>query len=41
MEALIKSMQNQTTGVPVKPQKLFLTTISNAFTGKMISLNKR
>jgi len=34
MEALIKSMQNQTTGVPVKPQKLFLTTISNAFTGE-------
>jgi hypothetical protein len=33
MEALVKTMQNTTTGVPVKPQKLFLTTISNAFTG--------
>lgn len=33
METLIKSMQSTTNGVPVKSQKLFLTTISNAFTG--------
>ena len=33
MENLIKMMQHPTNGVPVKPQKLFLTTIANAFTG--------
>lgn len=34
MENVIKTMQHPQTGVPVKSQKLFLTTISNAFTGE-------
>ena len=34
MERVIKSMQHPQSGVPVKSQKLFLTTISNAFTGE-------
>ena len=34
MELLVKAMQHTSTGVPVKSQKLFLTTISNAFTGE-------
>ena len=33
MESLIKEMQHPTSGVTVKSQKLFLTTITNAFTG--------
>jgi hypothetical protein len=37
MEHLIKKMQDTTQGVPVKPQKLFLTIISNAFTGYLLS----
>ena len=40
MEALVLAMQHPTSGVPVKTQKLFLTTITNAFSGK-ISLNQR
>jgi hypothetical protein len=35
MEALVLAMQHPTSGVPVKTQKLFLTTITNAFTGKI------
>ena len=34
MEILIKRMQDKVGGVTVKPQKLFLTIISNAFTGE-------
>jgi hypothetical protein len=33
MESVLKAMQHPTTGVPVKSQKLFLTTVTNAFTG--------
>jgi hypothetical protein len=36
MEGLIKDMQHTASGVPVKSQKLFLTTISNAFTGSVL-----
>jgi hypothetical protein len=36
MENLIKRMQDQVGGVTVKPQKLFLTIISNAFTGESL-----
>jgi hypothetical protein len=34
MEQLVKSMQHPQTGVPVKSQKLFLTTVPSAFTGE-------
>lgn len=34
MESLIKEMQDPETGVPVKSQKLFLSFIPSAFTGK-------
>ncbi|RNA14130.1 Regulator of G- signaling 7 [Brachionus plicatilis] len=34
MEKVIKAMQHRQTGIPIKSQKLFLTTISNAFTGE-------
>jgi hypothetical protein len=37
MEALVLAMQHPTSGVPVKTQKLFLTTITNAFTGTFFS----
>ncbi len=33
METVVKDMQHPSSGVPVKSQKLFLTTITNAFTG--------
>jgi regulator of G-protein signaling len=33
MESLVKAMQHPQTGVPVRSQKFFLTTIPNAFTG--------
>ena len=33
MENLVKAMQHPQTGVPVRSQKFFLTTIPNAFTG--------
>ncbi len=36
MENLIKRMQDQVSGIAVKPQKLFLTIISNAFTGESL-----
>lgn len=34
MEKVIKAMQHRQTGITLKSQKLFLTTISNAFTGE-------
>ena len=34
MEHLVKQMQHPLNGVPVKSQKLFLTTITNSFTGE-------
>ena len=34
MENIVKAMQHPQTGVPVRSQKLFLTTIPNAFTGQ-------
>lgn len=34
MEHLVKAMQDPKTGIPVKTQKIFLTTIPNAFTGE-------
>lgn len=34
MEKIIKEMQNPDTGIPVRCQKNFLTTIPCAFTGK-------
>ncbi|CAF1167305.1 unnamed protein product [Adineta ricciae] len=33
MERIVKAMQHPTAGVPVRSQKLFLTTVPNAFTG--------
>ena len=38
MESVLKAMQHPTTGVPVKSQKLFLTTVTNAFTGILMKL---
>lgn len=40
MENLIKRMQDKIGGVTVKPQKLFLTIISNAFTGNIKFMKK-
>ena len=40
MESLVKSMQDPVKGVPVKSQKMFLTTISNAFSGTYSTENK-
>ena len=37
MERIVKAMQHPTAGVPVRSQKLFLTTVPNAFTGNDIS----
>lgn len=37
MERIVKAMQHPTSGVPVRNQKLFLTTVPNAFTGNDIS----
>ncbi|CAF4918043.1 unnamed protein product, partial [Rotaria sp. Silwood1] len=37
MERIVKAMQHPTAGVPVREQKLFLTTIPNAFTGNDVS----
>ena len=34
MESLVREMQSSETGVPVRSQKLFLTTIPSAFTGE-------
>lgn len=34
MEKVIKAMQHRQTGIAIRSQKLFLTTISNAFTGE-------
>lgn len=34
MEQLVKAMQHPQTGVPIKSQKLFLTTVPNAFSGE-------
>lgn len=34
MEKVIKAMQDRQTGITIRSQKLFLTTISNAFTGE-------
>ena len=37
MERIVKAMQHPTAGVPVRNQKLFLTTVPNAFTGNDIT----
>lgn len=37
MERIVKAMQHPSAGVPVRSQKLFLTTVPNAFTGNDIS----
>ena len=37
MERIVKAMQHPTAGVPVRNQKLFLTTVPNAFTGTDIA----
>lgn len=37
MEALVKQMQDPDTGVPVRSQKIFLTSIPSAFIGKSIN----
>ena len=37
MERVVKAMQHPTAGVPVRSQKLFLTTVPNAFTGNDIT----
>ncbi|CAF1348894.1 unnamed protein product [Rotaria magnacalcarata] len=37
MERIVKAMQHPTVGVPVRSQKLFLTTVPNAFTGNDIT----
>ena len=37
MERIIKAMQHPTAGVPIRNQKLFLTTVPNAFTGNDIT----
>lgn len=37
MERIVKAMQHPTAGVPVRNQKLFLTTVPNAFTGNDIA----
>ncbi len=37
MERIVKAMQHPTAGVPVRSQKLFLTTVPNAFTGNDVS----
>ncbi|MPD05027.1 Regulator of G-protein signaling 9 [Portunus trituberculatus] len=34
MEALVKEMQDPETGVPIRSQKLFLTSIPSAFMGE-------
>jgi len=34
MEGLVREMQDAETGVPVRSQKLFLTSIPSAFMGK-------
>ena len=34
MEGLVREMQDPETGVPVRSQKLFLTSIPSAFSGK-------
>jgi regulator of G-protein signaling len=38
MEGLVREMQDPETGVPVRSQKLFLTSIPSAFSGKCRSL---
>lgn len=35
MEALVREMQDTETGVPVRSQKLFLTSIPSVFMGKI------
>lgn len=37
MERIVKAMQHPTAGVPVRNQKLFLTTVPNAFTGNDVT----
>ncbi|CAF0772180.1 unnamed protein product [Didymodactylos carnosus] len=37
MERIVKAMQHPENGVPVRSQKLFLTTVPNAFTGNDIA----
>jgi len=37
MERIVKAMQHPTAGVPVRSQKLFLTTVPNAYTGNDIT----
>jgi regulator of G-protein signaling len=37
MERIVKAMQHPTAGVPVRSQKLFLTTVPHAFTGNDIT----
>ncbi|UJR23707.1 hypothetical protein I4U23_026688 [Adineta vaga] len=37
MERIVKAMQHPTAGVPVRSQKLFLTTVPNAFTGNDVT----
>ncbi|CAF5138853.1 unnamed protein product [Rotaria magnacalcarata] len=37
MERIVKAMQHPTSGVPVREQKSFLSTIPNAFTGTDVS----
>jgi regulator of G-protein signaling len=36
MEALLKQMQDPESGVPVRSQKIFLTSIPSAFTGMLL-----
>lgn len=41
MESLIKEMQDPENGVPVRSQKLFLSVIPSAFTGKSVIVSVR
>lgn len=38
MEGLVREMQDPDLGVPVRSQKLFLTSIPSAFMGKLIGV---
>lgn len=38
MEGLVREMKDEETGVRVKSQKLFLTSIPSAFAGKYFNL---
>lgn len=38
MECLVREMQDTEVGVPVRSQKLFLTSIPSAFMGKFLKV---